>query len=110
MTPTGNRIIDTVLYVAGSAIAFNVILPIFALIFFVVFFIFYSGYQSSQSLNLLEMLANAETGFSLFWGGVCAMIVSVLISWNRLELREYSLIIKDGFLSMLPANLILIFA
>ena len=38
------------------------------------------------------------------------MIVSVLISWNRLELREYSLIIKDGFLSMLPANLILIFA
>lgn len=32
MTPTGNRIIDTVLYVAGSAIAFNVILPICAVI------------------------------------------------------------------------------
>lgn len=32
MTPTGNRLIDTVLYVLGSAIAFNVILPIFALI------------------------------------------------------------------------------
>lgn len=32
MTPTGNRLIDTFLYVAGSAIAFNVILPIFALI------------------------------------------------------------------------------
>lgn len=32
MTPTGNRLIDTVLYVVGSAIAFNVILPIFALI------------------------------------------------------------------------------
>ncbi len=30
MTPTGNRIIDTFLYVAGSAIAFNAILPIFA--------------------------------------------------------------------------------
>lgn len=28
MTPTGNRLIDTFLYVAGSAIAFNVILPI----------------------------------------------------------------------------------
>jgi hypothetical protein len=32
MTPTGNRIIDTVLYVAGSAIAFNIILPICAVI------------------------------------------------------------------------------
>lgn len=32
MTPTENRLIDTFLYVAGSAIAFNVVLPIFALI------------------------------------------------------------------------------
>ncbi len=32
MTPAGNRVIDTFLYVAGSAIAFNVILPIFATI------------------------------------------------------------------------------
>ncbi len=30
MSPTGNRLIDTVIYVAGSAIAFNVILPILA--------------------------------------------------------------------------------
>ena len=30
MTPTGNRFIDTIIYVAGSAIAFNVVLPIFA--------------------------------------------------------------------------------
>lgn len=32
MTPTGNRIIDAIIYVGASAIAFNVILPIFALI------------------------------------------------------------------------------
>lgn len=32
LQPTGNRLIDTFLYIAGSAIAFNVILPIFALI------------------------------------------------------------------------------
>lgn len=32
MTPTGNRVIDAFLYVAGSAIAFNVILPIFAMV------------------------------------------------------------------------------
>ncbi len=86
------------------------ILPIIALIFFVGFFIFYSGYQVSQNPNLIEMLANAQTGFSLFWGGVCAIAVSVAIAWNRISLREYALIIKDGFLSMLPANLILILA
>lgn len=32
MTPTGNRFIDMFLYVAGSAIAFNIILPICAVI------------------------------------------------------------------------------
>lgn len=70
------------------------ILPIIALIFFVGFFIFYSGYQVSQNPNLIEMLANAQTGFSLFWGGVCAIAVSVAIAWNRISLREYALIIR----------------
>nr|DAG32747.1 MAG TPA: hypothetical protein [Caudoviricetes sp.] len=32
MTPTGNRLIDTIIYVGASAIAFNVILPICAVI------------------------------------------------------------------------------
>ena len=30
LQPTGNRLIDTVIYIVGSAIAFNVVLPIFA--------------------------------------------------------------------------------
>lgn len=33
MTPTGNSLIDTIIYVAGSVIAFNVILPICTVIF-----------------------------------------------------------------------------
>lgn len=32
MTPTGNKLIDTIIYVGASAIAFNVILPICAVI------------------------------------------------------------------------------
>ena len=32
MTSTGNRLIDTIIYVGAAAIAFNVILPIFAVI------------------------------------------------------------------------------
>ena len=30
LQPTGNRVIDTFIYVAGSAFIFNVALPIFA--------------------------------------------------------------------------------
>ena len=32
LQPTGSRLIDTIIFVAGSAIAFNVILPICAVI------------------------------------------------------------------------------
>lgn len=32
LQPTGNKIIDTIIYVGASAIAFNVILPICAVI------------------------------------------------------------------------------
>ena len=32
MTPTGNKLIDTIIYVGASALIFNGILPIFALI------------------------------------------------------------------------------
>ena len=32
LQPTGNKLIDIIIYVAGSAIAFNVILPICAVI------------------------------------------------------------------------------
>ena len=32
LQPTGNRVIDTFIYIAGSAVAFNVVLPIFAVI------------------------------------------------------------------------------
>ncbi len=32
MTPTGNKLIDTIIYVGASAIAFNVILPICSVI------------------------------------------------------------------------------
>lgn len=32
LQPTGNKIIDTIIYVGASAIAFNVVLPICAVI------------------------------------------------------------------------------
>lgn len=86
------------------------LLPLGALFIFVAFFIFYSGYMIVGNFDLIAMLSEAQTGFALFWGGACALFVAVIVAFNRISVREYMLIIKDGFLLMLPANLILIFA
>lgn len=86
------------------------LLPLGALFIFVGFFIFYSGYRVVGNLDFIAMLSEAQTGFALFWGGACALFVAVVLAFNRILANEYWLIIKDGFLLMLPANLILVFA
>ncbi|MCI5969270.1 Na+/H+ antiporter NhaC family protein [Helicobacter sp.] len=86
------------------------LLPLGALFVFVGFFIFYSGYRVVGTFDLIAMLSEAQTGFALFWGGACALFVAVVLAFNRILANEYWLILKDGFLLMLPANLILIFA
>ncbi|MDA3967001.1 MULTISPECIES: Na+/H+ antiporter NhaC family protein [Helicobacter] len=86
------------------------IIPIFSLIVFVGFFIFFTGYKATNSLNPIDMLSSAETGFSLFFGGLCALVISIFVSYKNIELKDYFHIVKDGFISMLPAILILILA
>ncbi len=94
---------------ASSNIAL-LIVPIVALILFVGFLILYSGYMASNSLNIIDMLANTETSFSLFWGGLFALIISVIISWKHLDTQSFLPIFKIGVASMIPACLILVFA
>ena len=93
----------------GASI-WHLLIPIIALFVFVAFFIFYSGYLVVNSFDVFAMLSKAQTGFSLFWGGLCALVISILISIKQVPWRDYKLIIKDGFLLMLGANIILIFA
>ncbi|RDU73359.1 Na+/H+ antiporter NhaC family protein [Helicobacter aurati] len=86
------------------------IVPILSLILFVGILIFYTGYCETKNFNLIEMLANTQTGFSLFWGGFCALAVSFLISYRHLTSNSFVSIVKIGILSMLPATLILTLA
>lgn len=86
------------------------IIPIFALIGFITLLILWTGYKESGKLDLLEMLANTQTGFSLFWGGFAALVLNLLISWKYLEKRAFFPIFKIGTYSMIPASFILVLA
>ena len=86
------------------------IIPILTLIFSIGGMIFYSGFKASQAKTLMDILANTDTGFSLFYGGLITLIISFVISHKQLKFSYYFPIIRDGFLGMLPAILILILA
>ncbi|WP_394964862.1 Na+/H+ antiporter NhaC family protein [uncultured Helicobacter sp.] len=86
------------------------IIPIFALLGFVAGLIFYTGYQASGEANLISMLGNTDTGFSLFFGGLGALVLSLFLSLPHIAPPNYIPILKTGIASMLPACLILILA
>lgn len=86
------------------------IAPIFLLICSVVAMLFYSGYAQSGSFNPIVMLQNTQTGFALFWGGLFALCVSVVLCLRHLETDSIVPIIRYGIGSMMPAILILICA
>lgn len=86
------------------------IAPIFLLICSVAAMLFYSGYAQSGSFNPIIMLQNTQTGFALFWGGLFALCISVVLCLRHLETDSIMPIIRYGIGSMMPAILILICA
>ena len=94
----------------SSSSVWLLIAPIFLLIVSVAAMLFYSGYVESGSLSLVVMLQNTQTGFSLFWGGLFALCVSVVLCLRHLETDSIVPIIRYGIGSMMPAIVILICA
>lgn len=86
------------------------LLPILVLILSIVFMIFYTGYQAGGSLEIFEMLANTDTAFSLFCGGLIALGVSIFISSKIIQPIKYFQIFSEGTKAMLPAIVILVLA
>lgn len=72
----------------SSSSVWLLIAPIFLLICSVAAMLFYSGYVESGSLSLVVMLQNTQTGFALFWGGLFALCISVVLCvlgiWRRI--------------------------
>ena len=86
------------------------IIPILALLGFVAGLIFYTGYLESGEFSFLGMLGHTDTGFSLFFGGLGALVLSLVLSVRHIALPHYAPILKTGIASMLPACLILVLA
>ncbi len=86
------------------------IIPILALLCFIAGLIFYTGYLEGGELSIIGMLGNTDTGFSLFWGGFLALILTLLMSFRHIAWQDYKPIVQLGISSMLPACLILILA
>lgn len=94
----------------SSSSVWLLIAPIFLLICSVAAMLFYSGYAQSGSFNPIVMLQNTQTGFALFWGGLFALCVSVVLCLRHLETDSIVPIVRYGIGSMMPAILILICA
>lgn len=86
------------------------VLPILALIVSIVFMIFYTGYQIGGSLDVIDMLANTDTPFSLFCGGLMSLLFSIFISSKTIQAKQYFQIFAEGTRAMLPAIVILVLA
>ncbi len=86
------------------------IIPIFTLMLSISSILFWTGYKASNEPTLINILANTNTAFSLFYGGLITIIISILVSIKHLKLSYIYIIVKRGFLSMLPAIIILILA
>lgn len=86
------------------------IIPILMLMLSIGGMIFYSGYKASETKMLMDILANTDTAFSLFYGGLLTLVFSFVISHKELKFAYYFPIIRAGFLGMLPAILILVLA
>lgn len=86
------------------------IIPILTLMISITSMLFWTGYKASENPSLINILANTNTAFSLFYGGLITIFVSIIISIKHLRLSYSYEILRRGFLSMLPAIIILILA
>ncbi|MDO7253416.1 Na+/H+ antiporter NhaC family protein [Helicobacter sp. faydin-H76] len=93
-----------------SSSVWLLIVPVIVLIISIAFMILWTGFEAGRQNTLFSMLKNTDTAFSLFYGGLFALIVSVLISIRHLNKSSFILMVTDGIKSMLPAILILILA
>lgn len=95
---------------AATPSAYLLILPISSLIISISLMIFLTGYLNSGDINPLHALKESDTSLSLFAGGIFSLAFAFLLSLRFIKLNKYLAIVKNGFLSMLPAISILVLA
>lgn len=89
---------------------YSLVIPIAALALGTLAMIFWTGYQNSKSTEIYAILSNTHTAFSVFFGGVLALLSSFLTSFKYIETKEYPQILKQGLKISFPSVVILILA
>lgn len=87
----------------------DLLVPILLMIIVTVFMMGFTGYQSSHSMNIISILENADTYFSLFLGALSSIFV-IVIRYEKDGPKELVTPVKSGIKSMMPSVFILCFA
>ncbi|SHE33443.1 Na+/H+ antiporter NhaC family protein [Desulforamulus putei] len=97
---------------SSKGTVWDLVIPIAGLVVFVLIAMTYTGGYFDGGISVLDAIKNTDAAKSLLYGGTAALLLSLLIflprgvvSWGQLPRAAYG-----GFMAMLPANLILIFA
>lgn len=90
----------------------DLVIPIAGLVFFVLGAMTYTGGYFDGGITILDAIKNTDAAKSLLYGGVASLILSLLLFLPRgvVGVGQLPKAVCGGFMAMLPANLILIFA
>lgn len=97
---------------SNKASAYDLVLPIIALIAGTVFFIIWTGIKGTEgAVTAISIFANTDASGALVYGGLTGLVATLLMTFNsRLALPLLVQGIWQGCKAMLPAILILLFA
>lgn len=98
--------------ISSKGTVLDLVLPIAGLVVFVLVAMTYTGGYFDGGISVLDSIKNTDAAKSLLYGGLASLALSLLlflprgvVSFGQLPKAAYG-----GFMAMLPANLILIFA
>ncbi|PAF41326.1 Na+/H+ antiporter NhaC family protein [Helicobacter sp. 11S03491-1] len=93
-----------------SSSVWLLVIPVIVLVISIGSMILWTGYDVGKEWKLLDMLKNTNTAFSLFYGGLFALVIAFLVSIKHIRKDSLANLAVNGVKSMLPAILILILA
>lgn len=90
----------------------DLVIPISGLVLFTLLAMAYTGGYFAESISFLDALKNTDAATALRIGGSWAIVLSLVMFLPRgvVSVKQLPKAVIDGFRSMLPAILILIFA
>lgn len=98
--------------ITGKGSLWDLVIPISGLVLFTLVAMVYTGGYFDGGMSVLEAIEGTDAAKSLLYGGLAALALSLLLFLPRqvISFGQLPKAISGGFMAMLPANLILIFA